>query len=459
LVIKDLRVRANTDIEVSFPLSLGNLSNGQSLHAAFTVKATGNIDNFPARLVLNPSQLGRRYDGMGGNFRIQSAADAPQIQYNLDNLRIAWGRVAMPLDRWQPSEDVDPAEVANTNGLDAGVREAMDMARKLARKQIPIVISVWSAPGWALATDGGGRGGRARINPERWDKVCKSIASYLEYLKQNFAAEPLLFSFNESDMGINVLQSPLEHDETIKRLGAYFASHGLKTRMLMGDTGNPTGDKFIDVALADPEAAKYIGGVSFHSWNSGTIEQYTHFSEAARKLNVPLLVGEGGLDPSAHQYRAIFLEPWFCLNEISQYVEICRVAQPLSILHWQYTADYSILTGGNGGQPLQPAQRFWDIKQLGMTAPNSTAMAITCDNPKVISCAFADHGACIVHLVNNGASRRATVSGLPGDFKEMRAFVTDGRRGMQETGRLPVVQGTVLVPLDAMSFTSLVGNP
>jgi hypothetical protein len=256
-----------------------------------------------------------------------------------------------------------------------------------------------------------------------------------------------------------VLQSPREHADAIKRLGAYFASRGLKTRMLLGDTGNPTGDRFIDVAAADPEAGKYIGAVSFHSWNGGTIAQYTHFSEAARKLGVPLLVCEGGLDPSAHQYRAIFLEPWFCLNEISQYVEICRVAQPLSILHWQYTADYSILTGGRDGQPLQPAQRFWNIKQLGMTAPGSTALPVTCDHPKVISCAFADHGACVVHLVNNGAERKATVSGLPAGLKEMRVLVTDSRRGMQESGRVAVGQGTVQLHLDAMSFTTLAGTP
>ena len=459
LMIRDIRARRGIDIEVSFPLSLGNLTNGQVVHAGFTIKTMGEVDKSPVRLTVDPSQLGRKYDGMGGNFRIQSPSDASQIQYNLEHLRIAWGRVAMPLDRWQPNEDTDPIEAAATNTLNTSVREAMEMAGKLARKNIPTIISIWSAPGWALARDGGGRGGRARINPERWDKICKSIGSYLEYLKQNYGAEPVLFSFNESDMGINVLQSPQEHADAIKRLGPFFASRGLRTRMLLGDTGNPTGDKFIDVALADPEAAKYIGAVSFHSWNGGTIEQYTHFSQAARKLDVPLLVAEGGLDPSAHQYRAIFREPWFCLNEIAQYVEICRVAQPLSILHWQLTADYSILTGGAGGQPLQPAQRFWQIKQLGMTTPGSTAMAITCDNSKVISCAYADHGACLVHIVNNGAARTATVSGLPGNIKEMRVFVTDARRGMQEAGRVPIVQGTVDLPVDAMSFTSLVGNP
>jgi O-glycosyl hydrolase len=458
LVIRDARTRDISNIEISFPVSLGNLTNGQNVHAAFTIKATGEVDKSPANLAVDPSRPGRQFDGMGGNFRIQSPSDAAQIQYNLDHLRVAWGRVAMPLDRWQPNQDADPI-ADGTNGLNANVRDAMEMAQKLAQKNIPMVISIWSAPRWALATNAEERPGSARINPEKWDAVCKSIGSYLEYMKQNFGAEPALFSFNESDMGINVLQSPEEHADAIKRLGAYFAAHGLKTRMVLGDTGNPTGDRFIDVAAADPEAAKYIGAVSFHSWNSGTIEQYTHFSDAARKLNVPLLVCEGGLDPAAHQYRAVFLEPWFCLNEIAQYVEICRVAQPLSILHWQFTADYSILTGGNGGQPLQPAPRFWQIKQLGMTAADSVAVPITCDNPKVVSCAFSDHGNCVVHLVNNGAARTATVSGLPPDVKEMRVFVTDSRRGMQETGRVPVVQGTVQLPLDAMSFTSLAGNP
>ncbi len=458
LSIRDARNGDNRSIEISFPVSLGDLTNGQSVHTKFAIKVAGEVDKSPAKLAIVLSKPGRRYDGMGGNFRIQSPNDAAQIQYNLENLRVAWGRVAIPLDRWQPDENGDPASVT-TNALSINVRDAMEMAQKLARKNIPFVASIWSVPSWAVATNSGGRGEHAPLRPERRDEVGKSIASYLEYMKQNYGAEAALFSFNESDMGINVYETPEDHADTIKRFGAYFASRGLKTKMLLGDTGNPTGGWFIDVAVADPEAAKFIGAVSFHSWNSGTIEQYTHFSGAARKLNVPLLVGEGGLDPAAHQYRAIFLEPWFCLNEIAQYVEICRVAQPLSILHWQLTYDYSVLKGGTGGQPLQPAQRFWQIKQLGMTAPDSASVPITCDNPKVISCAFVDHGRPVVHLVNNGAPRTATVSGLPAGVKEMRVFVTDSRRGMVETGRVPVAQGTVQLPLDAMSFTSLIGNP
>jgi O-glycosyl hydrolase len=460
LVIRNARGAGSNDLEVSFPLSLGNLTNGQTVHAAFTIKTTGQVDKSLAKLTVDFSQPGRTFDGMGGNFRLQSPADPPIIQYNLDNLRVAWGRVAMPFNQWQSNVDADPIQAAAAGQLNTNVSAAMEMAQTLARKNIPMVISLWFAPGWAVEGNEGGFAARSvPINPAQWDNVCKSIGSYLEYLKQNYGAEPALFSFNESDMGINVLQSPEEHDETIKRLGAYFAAHGLKTKMLLGDTGNPTGGRFIDVAAADPDAAKYIGAVSFHSWGGGTTEQYLRFSDAARRLNVPLLVCEGGLDAAAYQYRATFLEPWYCLDEIAQYVEICRVAQPLSILHWQLTDDYSILTGGTDGKPLQPAQRFWQIKQLGMTAAGAKAVPVTCDNSNVVSCAFEDHGTCVIHLVNNGPARTATVSGLPPEIKEVRVIVTDSHRGMQETGRVPVVQGKVELPLDAMSFTSLAGNP
>ena len=158
VVIQDVRSRGRSDIEVSFPLSLGNLSSGQNVRAVFTIKATGEVDKSSAKLVVDSSRPGNKYDGMGGNFRIQSPADAAQIRYNLDNLRVAWGRVAMPLDRWQPNEDADPVEAATTGTLNSSVQEAMEMAQKLARKNIPTIISIWSAPRWALATSGGGRG-------------------------------------------------------------------------------------------------------------------------------------------------------------------------------------------------------------------------------------------------------------------------------------------------------------
>ncbi len=458
-VIQNNRGAGSNDIEVSFPLSLGRMYKGQDIYAGFTVTARGALDKSPAHVALDLSQPGRVYDGMGGNFRIQSPADPPFIDYNLDHLRLAWGRVAMPLNFWQTNVNVDPVQAAAAGHLNTNVSAAMEIAQKLAQKKIPFIVSVWSVPGWAMASNGPGFNRASPIKLAQWDKLCASIGSCLEYMKTNYGAEPALFSFNESDTGIYVLQTPEQHDETIKRLGAYFAAHGLKTKMLLGDTSNARGGPFIDAAAVDPDAAKYIGAVAFHSWGGGTPQEYAHFTDAARRLDVPLLVSAGGLDSFAYLYPAMFHEPWYCVGEIAQYVEICRVVQPLSILHWQLTSDYSILTGGTGGGPLEPAQRFWDIKQLGMTAAGAKAVPVTCDNSNVVSCAFDDHGTCVVHLVNNGAARTASITGIPVGVKEMRVIVTDKSRGMQETPRVPVVEGKVEVPLDAMSFTSLAVIP
>ena len=153
-VIRDIRTRSGSDLEVSFPLSLGSLTNGELVRAAFTLKATGEIDKSLARLVVDPSRPGRKYEGMGGNFRIQSPADAAQIQYNLEHLRVAWGRVAMPLDRWQPNENADPVAAATAGALNTSVREAMEMAQKLARKNIPTDHQYLVRSGLGL---GGGR--------------------------------------------------------------------------------------------------------------------------------------------------------------------------------------------------------------------------------------------------------------------------------------------------------------
>ncbi|MFI5381646.1 MAG: hypothetical protein ACHRHE_20300, partial [Tepidisphaerales bacterium] len=133
--------------------------------------------------------------------------------------RVAWGRVSMPLNQWQPDENADPVQAAGAGQLNNNVRQAMEMAQTLAKKKIPFVVSAWQAPRWALAANNaapGTRGaGKARINAGKWDGLSKAIGSYIEYMKQNYGAEPALFSFNESDGGYDVLQSPQEHAETI----------------------------------------------------------------------------------------------------------------------------------------------------------------------------------------------------------------------------------------------------
>ena len=87
-------------------------------------------------------------------------------------------------------------------------------------------------------------------------------------------------------------------------------------------------------------------------------------------MNLPLIVGEGSIDAAAWAYPAIFLEQTYAMEEINLYIRLMSICQPLSILQWQLTSDYSPLTGGGifGKEgPLEPTQRFWNLKQLAST--------------------------------------------------------------------------------------------
>jgi hypothetical protein len=208
--------------------------------------------------------------------------------------------------------------------------------------------------------------------------------------------------------------------------------------------------------MQDPEAVKYIGAVSFHSWRGGTSEQYARWGQAAAKLNVPLLVAEGGTDSDSYAYPSIFAEPWYALDEIGQYVRICAISQPTSILQWQLTHDYSLLSGGHDGQPLAPTQRFWQLKQLGSTPAGSLAMPITCDCAAVAACAYGQsNGEFMIHLVNEGPARLAVVSGIPAGVKELSVCVTDASRAMKQESPVSVSGGTAQFTMDQQSYVTM----
>ena len=84
------------------------------------------------------------------------------------------------------------------------------------------------------------------------------MADYLLYAKQHYGIEFSMFSFNESDLGIDVLHTPQEHADFIKEFGAYLAGLNLPTRMLLGDNSDATTFDFILPALNNPETHKYI---------------------------------------------------------------------------------------------------------------------------------------------------------------------------------------------------------
>jgi O-glycosyl hydrolase len=447
------------------------IKKGVDVKKELSITVSGKIDTSPVEIMVDSKNPGNRFAGFGGNFRLQNPSSDPKvIQYCLGNMRVAWGRVEMPWQLWQPDENVNPIEDALNGKLDKHVKESMEMAQKLAKLGIPMIISDWSAPDWAIiGIQADAYRNRDRgifgypLNSDKTEKIYKSIGDYLAYLKQAYGVEPALFSFNESDLGINIRHTGREHADFIKGMGAYFASRGIVTKLLLGDNSDATTFDFILPAMNDPDTHKYLGAVSFHSWRGCDDETLRKWAEAAKKMNLPLIVAEGSTDAAAWNYPEIFSEQTFAMYEINLYVRICSVCQPLSILQWQLTSDYSVMTGdgifGTTG-PLRPTRRFWNLKQLASTPSDAFSLRTTCNSDALNCAAFGNiaRGEYAVHIVNNGAGRQASVKGLPGDASVFEVFVTSETKGMEKTGEVTAVNGALQVNLLPASFTTLISK-
>ncbi|MFI5193264.1 MAG: hypothetical protein ACHQD7_04385 [Chitinophagales bacterium] len=452
--------------QIYIPISKAGELLKETVSKTFTLKVSGEIDKTPITLRLDTAKAGRIFSGLGGNFRLQNPKTDPQvIDYCLENLRVAWSRVEMPWLFWQPDLNKNPIEEAKGGRLNPRVQKAMEMAQKLSKMGIPVILTAWSAPAWAVVGTPHFRPGPDGVwgNPldhSRDAEIYKSIADYIEYLKDQYGVDVRLFSFNESDLGINIRQSGEEHAALIKGLGAYFVSRGLKTKMLLGDNSDATTYSFIYPAMKDTATYSYIGAISFHSWRGWETEILEKWAAAATEMKLPLLVGEGSIDAAAWNYPDIFGEPLYAMEEINLYIRLLAVCEPESILQWQLTADYSPLAGGGifgNNEPLHPTQRFWNLKQLASTPKDLDAMPVSADRP-FISCAALGNnqsGVYALHLVNNGAIRKVNLYGLPARIKTMRIYITDAKRNMQEGRPIAVKKGRAVFTLDSYAYSTL----
>lgn len=470
VTVKKDAYKADGFINVFIPLQTGTISNMQTVERTVTLTATAIADKTPATVTIDPSKPGRVFAGLGGNFRLQNPKnDPPVINYCLDNMRVAWSRVEMPWRLWHPDENSNPIDSAKAGKMHPHVKESMEMAQRLSKMNIPVIVSAWFPPQWAVT----GKLQLRKLPEEEWgnplnqDKtqlVYKSIADYVQYLKDAYGVDVKLFSFNESDLGINVRQTGEEHAKLIRELGAYFQSRGLQTKMLLGDNSDANTYQFIYPAMNDAATHPYIGAVSFHSWRGWADTTLQKWADAATKMNVPLFIGEGSIDAAAWAYPKIFEEQTYASEEINLYVRMLNTCQPLSILQWQLTSDYSPLKGGgifgNNTEPLQPTQRFWNLKQMAAIPANLAAIPVSVNNEDITCAAQADikKNIYVIHLVNNNGARKVTIKGLPATVKKLLVHVTSKTKNMQEEKPVAVVNGQAVLLLDAVSYVALVSE-
>jgi hypothetical protein len=469
IIVKRTAGRDRNYIQVFIPLQEKECRKGDSKEEKFVLHATGTINKEPVTVRLNTTVKGPVFAGFGGNFRLQNPkTDPPVIDYCLQHMRVAWGRVEMPWQLWQPIKDSNAIDAAKAGRLNDHVKKSMEMAARLYKQGMPVILTAWSAPKWAVTGDitNGPRANGVWGNPLDsgvTKEIYQSIADYISYLREVYGVEIALFSFNESDLGINIRQTAQEHANLIKGLGAYFVSRGLKTKMLLGDNSDATSWSFIYPAINDAATHPYIGAISFHSWRGCDTATLQKWKAAATQMNLPLLVGEGSIDAAAWNYPLIFEEEAYAMEEIDLYIRLLAVCQPISILQWQLTADYSPLAGGGifgNNEPLRPTHRFFNLKQLASIPENLHAIPVTVTGTGITVAAQGNAGSnnYAIHLVNNGASRSVTIKGLPATLKLLQVFITSKALQNQQQQPVSVHNGQAVLTLNAVSYTTLIGS-
>jgi len=425
-------------------LHAGPWMMGETLKLGLRLNLESASTGSAAALSVDTSSRLYPFDGFGGNYRVYT--DTPVVDYTLDNLHLSWARFEFKAAAW------DRDRKATSPGPQ--LTRDFELMQRVQRMGVPWIISLWSLPE-RFYTDPNQKpfGTFARqIAPERWPEFLDLLGSYLVYLKTHYGAEPDLFSFNESDLGVNVGFTAETHRDEIKRIGAHLASLGLKTKMLLGDTANPRDShKFVLAAAADPEAMRFVGAVSVHSWGGGTPAQYGAWGDVGEWLNLPLLVAEAGVDPGA--YKNLTYDSYsYGLREAGQFQDLLRYARPRALIYWQFTEDYGLVHVGPGGA-IVPTARFWLMKQFAnLTPARSEAVASSSDQPDVLISAFALKDSVVVHVLNSGPGRDAAFTGLPEGT--WRTVTTTETTGYQEA---PLkVSGVLKLHLEARSLTTLV---
>jgi O-glycosyl hydrolase len=424
---------------VRIGLHSGLLKKGETIPLSLRLKTTAQPKPSPASISVEAGATLYPFDGFGGNYCFNT--QTPVVDYTMDKLNLSWARLEMKAMYWDSQRASPSPEL---------VRD-FELMRRVQGMHIPWIISLWRVPERFYADPNQkpmSAFGR-RIAGEKWPELLELIGSYLTYLKAHYGAEPDFFSFNEPDLGVSVGFSAETHRDAIKLIGGHFAKLGLKTKMLLGDTANPRDShKYTLAAAADAEAMKYVGAVSFHSWGSGTPEQYRAWAQVARWFKLPLIVGEAGTDPGSYRNRS-FDSYSYGLRDAEQYQQLLRDSAPVALLYWEFTEDYGLVhrTGGS----IEPTGRFWLMKHFTNLSPTkSQVVKSSSDNEEVLVSAFTKNGRLAVHILNLGPERDISANGLPTGL--WKTVTTTETSGFQEA---PAGKLANTLHLPARSMTTL----
>lgn len=464
LHVQDARVFGDERYQLFTPIAEGSIAAETPITLEVKIEFHSKADMKPAIVDIDSSTMRNTFEGFGGNFVY--AIDDPTTELALDRFRLAWARIGMEAAKWEPENDNGDPQLTNRSALEArdiegsALRRRFELDRRLyERSEGRMIVSLWYPPEWLFETPLPQRDVAGRIPAERWDELVECITSYLEHLKTRYGVEPMLFSFNESDLGIYVLLNGDEMRDLVKRIGTRFEAAGLKTKILLGDSADlDKGLAQIRPTLDDAEARRFIGALAYHPWN-GQNEWWDAWATAAQAHALPLMATEMGADPTAWRDGS-YNSPLATLRLARRYVEQLRDAKTQALLEWEWTGDYAVAKKNEKGE-LDLTQRGRFLQQLTQTTPAGNVLATRSDSPSLFASAvLAEDGrSAAIHFVNQDSSRVVDVRGIPEPLRFATLFVIDPLGTEHVPVHIETKQGACRIELPAGTIATLAFPP
>lgn len=400
---------------------------------------------FIRRVTINPDERRQVIQQVGSGAFIHrfggvDRATDPISELNLQTFQPQYVRVAMDLFSWEPVNDNDdPLVMEDSAFKDAGFNHpTFQFIQLMSSRKAEITASIWEVPDWMVEDPSAES---ARIIPRSlYPEAVESIAAWLLYARDQYGVEVAYVSFNEANLGINVLLSPEDVIALLKIAGPRFAELGLKTKWLLGDCSN-IGEclNYVRPIWSEESIRSYLGPLAFHSWDVLSLSDnaIAALGEFAFQNELEVRCTEGGWDPSLWQ-RPDEFSGWNHARRIAAaYSRVLKLSRAEVVYYWQMMGrDYSL----NDGSKPYPAmeilrqinERIPPGSQIIATSPNSTSFSST---------AAITPSGIVVLLVNESLPEKVSLSGLPdGSY----ALVGNTRDGLnQSLGVLKTVDGTV----------------
>ncbi len=393
--------------------------------------------------------------GLGGDFcqARYGSTEAMDVvgHYVLHHLHVAHARVGLPLNYWEPKQGED-----HDDGQAAASFQTLVL---LAKRKIPIVLSVWEGPEW-LVGDSPKQSGRS-LPPSQYRACIEAIARYLVLARDKYGVQVDDLSFNEPDYGVNFKFTPQTMDDFIRQAGPVFLRAGLKTKFLVGDTGGgSTVAPFARTLLEDPSVRDYVGPIAFHSWDAMSVADadYNAIGALGVKFDKPVWCLECGYDSGLWQRQGNPFATWDNAFRLAfAYEKTIRLSGASVMDYWTYQDNYPIVDK-NGPKPYPSLGVIEQIETVFGFGQRVVRAAVSSPDVRALG-TINGKGALSVLLVNSGGAGRLIVSGFKLN-SPMSLVIRDqfgGKLLRRRTSSLGVL--VVDVPTRAVITVVPVGEP